>query len=579
MAASPSASDRIANGLDRVCSSHGRAAGVLVLLCLLAFLPGFFAISPIDRDEARFAQATKQMLETGNYVDIRFKEQARHKKPVGIYWLQAVAVSTAEAVVGPSARATIAYYRLPSLAGAIGAVLLTYWAGLSFLTRRGAFLAAGMMATCVLLGVEARLAKTDAVLLFTILASLGALAKAYLGGRNRPDAGWGGWRLPFVFWTGLAAGILIKGPMAPLFVGLPILALAIADRSLGFMRPLKPLPGLAWCLLLCLPWFVAIYIVTDGAFYQHAVGVDMLGKVADGAEGHWGPPGTYLLAVWGTFWPAVVLVAMAVPFAWRNRREPAVRLLLAWIVPAWIVLEVTATKLPHYVLPLYPALALTAALALERGALDTVHRRLAGVAALWPILAAILIVGSLGAYVWIGGKLVYWLVALPLLAGSVVLLAMASSGIQRRGVQASFVLAAGGALLLYASVYQILMPHMRGVWISERLAEYARASGCPAADIATVPYQEPSLAFLVGTDTRFTNPVDAADLLKAKPCSLAFIGANMRPLFTERAERIGLRYETAGTVEGFAYNGGRKVTIYVFRPRAADGAADGGTAR
>ena len=62
---------------------------------LLAFLPGFFQIPPIDRDEARFAQATKQMIETGDYVDIRFQDEVRYKKPVGIYWLQAGVVKTA----------------------------------------------------------------------------------------------------------------------------------------------------------------------------------------------------------------------------------------------------------------------------------------------------------------------------------------------------------------------------------------------------------------------------------------------------------------------------------------------------
>ena len=67
-----------------------------MLCALLAFLPGFFNIPPIDRDEARFAQATKQMIETGDYVDIRFQDEVRYKKPVGIYWLQAAVVKTAE---------------------------------------------------------------------------------------------------------------------------------------------------------------------------------------------------------------------------------------------------------------------------------------------------------------------------------------------------------------------------------------------------------------------------------------------------------------------------------------------------
>ncbi len=109
--------------LDYAGASHRRAGFVLIVFCLIAFLPGFFQIPPVDRDEARFAQATKQMLETGQYVDIRFQDEVRYKKPVGIYWLQAIAVKAGEAAGIPQARTTIWLYRLPSLFGAIGAVL------------------------------------------------------------------------------------------------------------------------------------------------------------------------------------------------------------------------------------------------------------------------------------------------------------------------------------------------------------------------------------------------------------------------------------------------------------------------
>src|SRR5579871_4622594 len=92
--------------------SHARAAFVLIVVALLNFLPGFFQIPPIDRDEARFAQATKQMVETGDYVDIRFQDEARHKKPVGIYWLQAAVVQAAEAAGVRDARTAIGLYRI-----------------------------------------------------------------------------------------------------------------------------------------------------------------------------------------------------------------------------------------------------------------------------------------------------------------------------------------------------------------------------------------------------------------------------------------------------------------------------------
>src|SRR5947209_2696388 len=109
-------------------ASHGKAVALLVAISLVCFLPGFFNIPPVDRDESRFAQATKQMIESGDYIDIRYQDEVRYKKPVGIYWLQAGVVRAAEAVGVPNARSTIWPYRIPSLIGAIGAVLLTYLA-------------------------------------------------------------------------------------------------------------------------------------------------------------------------------------------------------------------------------------------------------------------------------------------------------------------------------------------------------------------------------------------------------------------------------------------------------------------
>src|ERR1700709_2479678 len=142
---------RLVGVLDFVSGSHVRAIAFLTLCGLLLFLPGFFNIPPIDRDEARFAQATKQMVETGDFVDIRFQDEVRYKKPVGVYWLQAAGVETASVLGLSRADARIWLYRVPSLIGAIGGVLLTYWAALAFVTRRGAAFAALMMCSCVLL--------------------------------------------------------------------------------------------------------------------------------------------------------------------------------------------------------------------------------------------------------------------------------------------------------------------------------------------------------------------------------------------------------------------------------------------
>src|SRR5262249_1931680 len=97
------------------------AYAFLIILCLAFFLPGFATLPPTDRDESLFAQSTKQMIENGNYVDIRFQDQPRYKKPIGIYWLQAMSVK----LLSPRHLDQIWAYRVPSLIGATVAVVMT----------------------------------------------------------------------------------------------------------------------------------------------------------------------------------------------------------------------------------------------------------------------------------------------------------------------------------------------------------------------------------------------------------------------------------------------------------------------
>src|SRR6202453_2084378 len=360
---------RLIGVIDFVTGSHARAIAFLPLCGFLLFLPGFFNIPPIDRDEARFAQATKQMVETGDSVDIRFQDEVGYKKPVGIYWMRAAAVETASALGLPRAQVRVWLYRVPSLIGAIGAVLLTYWTALAFVTRRGAILAALILCSSVLLGVEARLAKTDAMLLLTVVAAMGALARVYLSWQRGEDPAHPPWTWPAIFWTALAGGILLKGPLIVMFGVLTIVTLGIFCRAASWLWRLRPVWGLMWLLVLVLPWFIAIFWRAGDAFFSNSIGGDMLSKLG-AQESHGAPPGVYLLLFWVTFWPGAPLAGMAAPAVWRARREPGAQFLLAWLIPSWIVFELVLTKLAHYVLALYPAIAILTVGALERRVLS-----------------------------------------------------------------------------------------------------------------------------------------------------------------------------------------------------------------
>jgi 4-amino-4-deoxy-L-arabinose transferase-like glycosyltransferase len=541
-------------------ASHARAVAFLILISLAAFLPGFFNIPPVDRDEARFAQATKQMIESGDYIDIRFQDELRYKKPVGIYWLQAGVVRAAEAIGVPNARSTIWLYRVPSLVGAIGAVLLTFWAALAFVTARGAFLAGLMLATCALLNIEARLAKTDAMLLMCCVAAMGVMARAYLTqstGRDVP------WSHALILWTALAAGVLLKGPLILMVAGLAALALCIADRSARWLLRLRPLVGVLWILLLVLPWFVAIMGRAGESFLQESVGQDLFAKIFKGQETHGAPPGYYLLLFWVTFWPAAPLAAVAAPAVWRHRREPPLRFLLAWLVPCWIVFELVVTKLPHYVLPLFPAIAILIAREIERRELSS-NPHLARFTVMWPIFAAVIPAAAVWLVVYMRGQFA-WL-AWPFGAAGLIFGFYAWRLYDLEGAERSLLRACLALLLMTAAVLGVAVPLMRPVFPSPALIDFVRNDDCRNPLIAAAGYHEPSLVFLLGTRTRLVDGSTAAEVLSGGDCRYAIVESRQDRAFAQRAELIGLRYSLRGRLENsFNFNGGRQISFAIYR--------------
>jgi 4-amino-4-deoxy-L-arabinose transferase-like glycosyltransferase len=548
--------------VDFAIGSHARAVMVLLVVALLGFLPGFFSIPPIDRDEARFAQATKQMVESGDYVDIRFQDEVRYKKPVGIYWLQAAVVKTATALGFSGALTTIWLYRLPSLVGSIGAVLLTYWTALAFVSRRAAVLAGLMMASCVLLGIERLLAKTDALLLMTVVAAMGAMARAYLWQeRERLDAA-GAWIVAATFWTALAAGVLLKGPLIVMVVALAAIALVAVDRAAAWLLTLKPVAGIIWLAVLVLPWFVAIIGRTGDAFLAESVGEDMLGKVFTGQESHGAPPGYYFVLFWVTFWPGATLAALATPAVWRARRERAVKFLLAWLVPSWVVFELVVTKLPHYVLPLYPAIAILIAGVIDARVLS--RKPFLELGTIWwfvvPMVAGIAGVVALAVIGRQFGLLV-WI----LMGAAAVLGFLAWRLYQADGAEHSLLRAVAAAILTAIATFGLIIPSLGQLFPSATLARILRESDCARPEAAAVGYQEPSLVFLAGTATRLADTAGAAEFLRGGNCRFAFVEAREERSFAQRAEALGVRYRAGPRIDAINISTGRPITIAVFR--------------
>ncbi|MEL7484242.1 MAG: glycosyltransferase family 39 protein [Planctomycetota bacterium] len=375
---------------------------MLIALCLAVYLPGLFTTPPIDRDEARFAQASRQMFESfalpaesrdttpfaintdtqpgappviggfhaGGLVVPMVQNVPRLNKPPLIYWLQ-----TASAWIftgGDPLRDAIWMYRIPSVLGSMLAVLSTYWIGRRMFAPAVALLAASLLAVSAVVVFDAHQARADQVLLGLTTLSMGLLwsiVRRAKQARNVHVARWA------ALWLAVGLGVLVKG-VSPVVVLLALFAIGIVGRSWYAWRASKPLVGAIIVAVVVLPWAYAVAQKVGFDTYSSILFDETVKRGSQAKEGHVGPPGYHSAFLWAMFWPGSIAALLGILYAacrsmrWGNRgqrwrcRAPGdtrVLFLACWIVPTWLFFEAYATKLPHYVLPTYPAIALLTA--------------------------------------------------------------------------------------------------------------------------------------------------------------------------------------------------------------------------
>ncbi|PIB93974.1 glycosyltransferase family 39 protein [Caulobacter sp. FWC2] len=532
------------------------------LVALIAGLPGLFAMPPLDRDESRFAQATSQMLETGDYVVIKFQDQPRFKKPVGIHWLQALSVKA----FSDAEDRRIWAYRIPSLLGAMLAAAACAWGAAALFDPRTGLLAGSILGATFLLSSEAFIAKTDAALCGTTTLAMAALARVYAGHLTGEKAG----KLTkLLFWLGLSVAALIKGPVGLLVAVFALIGLAIWDRKAAWMKDLGWTWGLILFAAICLPWAMMITVATDGAFWGAAVGGDLAPKLAGGQEGHAGPFGYHALLAPLLSFPATLLLPAALVVGWTRRNEPGVRFAVCWLVPTWLMFEILPTKLVHYELPAYGALAMLMAAAVRKPLGKLVRWLGGGLSVLMgALLAAVAVYGQ--TQFGDGGDLAWTVLAAGLalaagIAGAVLLLRRHSA----RALITAGVLGIGAHIALTAG----LIPHLEPLFLSKDVADaldrtrLSPRSGA-AGPVAVTGYAEPSLIFQLGTATELTDGEGAAQaIIEGRPAVVE--GREEKP-FRDTLADLGLTAHPVATVEGLNYSDGdqERLTIYRGEPQA-----------
>lgn len=579
------------------------------------YLPGLASIPPIDRDESRFAQASRQMFESvalpdglrdpgrhsGGLVVPMVQDRPRLNKPPLAYWLQAACAWVFTA--GDPLKDAIWMYRVPGVLCAIATVLMTWRLGLKMFDPRAAWLAAALLAVCPLVVIDAHQARADQALLTTMVAAQFALWTIYQRSRERrradlqPHAPASSHPLPsrhwWLLWLALALGILAKGPIVPMIVALTVLALCITTRSWRWLRALRPVPGILIVLALVGPWVYAVGERTGWPAYLSIITDETLGRSLEAREGHWGPPGyhTVLLAV--LFWPGSLLTLAAIVRAFARAhplsKQPPGRaaelFCLAWILPAWIVFELIGTKLPHYTMPMYPAIALLSA----RAVLGAARLRLTGARrvltlAPWLLIGVGLCVGLPVAPWFIGVRASPWIIPLGVLWILALVLAFAlllgragiplrvasgfcpmstpstrstSLGNQtaRRGwpiTQAAGIVAIAGSFVF---LLQGLLPQTKRLWPSARIMELIGPLDAGSRPIGAAGYTEDSLVFLTRARLVRLDPSQVEGWLGTHDNALAVVPAAPPP--------DPARLRVLAALRGFNYSTGERVDLVI----------------
>ncbi len=461
------------------------AAAVLLLCWLLATGSTLW-----DRDEPRFARASVEMLESGDWMVPTFNDRLRPDKPAGIYWLMA----TSAAAFGRSEWAV-------RLWAGVGLAAATWITG-SFVRRRAGPVAGAVAA--VLTGLSplamavGTAATTDAVLLGIVTGATVVAAGGLLDG----------WSAARVAALGLllGAGQLVKGPVALAVPGLMIGVWA-ADAALrGDRRWHSHAAALAVAVAigtgLFLAWALPANAATGGELGRAGLGHHVLERMRRPLESHGGGLLAYLpyyplVLLLGTM-PFSLLLPESIVAAWRRRTgDPAFRrLLAAWIVPPLALFTLVATKLPHYVLPVVPALAALIGLSAGQGALPGTRR--ARTAGRWLLVASgVSLAAVLASAVW-------WI---PVDEGRRLALGIAATvavgtwlGVRRhrRGQTLAAVATLAAAVAVGFLQLRALLPVVDALKPAPAVARAVRAAASPSAEIGAVGFQEPSLAFYLG---------------------------------------------------------------------------------
>ena len=162
----------------------------------------------------------------------------------------------------------------------------------------------------------------------------------------------------FLLWTSIGLSVLVKGPILILMVLFSIIFIYFFKKNLKWILNTNPIAGIVIIITIVMPWFLSISGAEQSSFFTQGIKRDFLDKLIGVQESHGAFFGAHTLSIFLLFFPMNLLLFPSILKIIRELKSDESFFLLAWIVPNLFILELIPTKLPHYALPLYPALAL-----------------------------------------------------------------------------------------------------------------------------------------------------------------------------------------------------------------------------
>jgi 4-amino-4-deoxy-L-arabinose transferase-like glycosyltransferase len=302
-----------------------------------------------DRDEPRYARVTVEMVESGNYLVPTFNGEAWFDKPILLYWLMSVPVR----LLGPNEIAC----RLPSVFGTAVTLLLTFFIGKKLFDAKSGLWAEAILATTLLMLFVGSSALVDGIAMPFIV---GAMA-IFIGRHGNKIRAFDAAAIGVL----MGLGMLAKGPLGLLPVFVMFVVLWFGRENIGgFIR------NLLWVCLavviaagIFLLWAVPANRAADGELFRVFFGKHIVGRALSPMEGHGGNFLLYLpyypAIIVAGFFPWVIFLpgAFSAIISKRIGNAGARNILLSWIIVTVVLMTFAATKLPHYILFAWPAMA------------------------------------------------------------------------------------------------------------------------------------------------------------------------------------------------------------------------------